>query len=305
MYGTTAGATLLAGLSPRVLSRLSAFYGVFVLSRETEREVESLRRAVNEVDLVAPAGVAVRDAGALDNGLGVAVPVMYIGGRASGDPPPLPTPLETALARFCALVVSVACTGHHRRAGRAPKAPPGVGLLYGDDDLAAPRGLAASNVAYVNVRGEVARARLGGGGAAAVAPLLEVRTARPLRCMSQDPPALGRTPVVSPCATQALAKTTIHEAAHVLVDPSENHSRAFWDAHVDMSGDFAVHGACAALCGMLTGRGAVTLEGALATVTAVLAPDCESAARAATREERKRKRSPSADAASASLAGTD
>lgn len=258
MYGKTAGAALLAGLSPRVLSRLSVFYGAFVLRHAAARDVEPLRRAIPGADTVAPAGSAARDAGALAAGLGVAVPVMYVGAASASVAPPMPTPLETALARFCALVVSVASAGHRRRAGRRPAAPPDLGLLYSDDD--SKLGCASGNVAYVNARGEVARARRGGG-AAAVAPMLE-----------------------------ALAKTALHEAAHVMVDPNENHSRAFWDAHVDMCGDFAVHGACAALRAMLTGRGASTLEGALAVITAVLAQDCESAERAAARERRKRKR---------------
>jgi hypothetical protein len=116
-----------------------------------------------------------------------------------------PDAFETTLVRYCALISAIASSAYSAVHGHA--AVPPLGALYTDDNTL---GLANNEGIYVNVRGYLTAFR-----------------AQPLDALF---------PAMLHMLNESF-KTTLHEAAHALVDISQNHSRAFWDLHVELLGD--------------------------------------------------------------------
>ena len=229
----TSGAELLAGVSPRVLARLNVHK---LTAPQNQRAADMLRAAA---DIQALSGRDRLDTATVRStittklpGCSVGVPVMVNDtgkGVFDRSAPPTPDECEVAALRFCGLVTTVCVMQFNAHKGGSKKTAPAVGALYSDDPTLL--GMAYSdNIIYINV----------------IDVLEKVYTA----------PAADMVNVLK-TQLNNLVLTTVHEVSHAMVDLNQNHSRTFWDCHVELLNNLAVKDAVAFLLDMACNQSAV------------------------------------------------
>ena len=152
------------------------------------------------------------------------MPVMYINENGevfeqSKDKLEVPDADEVALVRYSTLLSTVCVVAFNMMEGD-DRVPPPVGALF--DESESFLGMAKANTVYINVRRYVTQMR--------------------------DEGSIGGQRL--PHHLNEMVKTVVHETAHILGDPEENHDVNFWNLMVDLLVDKTVTGCIALLLNM-------------------------------------------------------
>ena len=143
-------------------------------------------------------------------GCDAAMPVMVVDdntGKLKKGETPVPSSHEVVLSQFNALIATMA-TGVYCNLKNLTRSVPHVGVLY--TDKAGLLGVARSDTIYIGVIGVIAALNA------------DVNKAHALQLQLNK-----------------LVETVVHETAHVLVDPEQDHSHTFWDAMVGILNNWA------------------------------------------------------------------
>lgn len=222
MTGRTAGRPILAGIPAAIMCRLrlKVSAGAVACLRTGDVDIR-LNTARDVLDPSTKMGKLANDiAGA---GFSVPVTVSNTGKKnAQGelvfgpDATFCPDAVETALARYCALLATL-------MASKFSRPVPAVGILFTDDNSL--HGLATGEGIFLNVTHLVSKLKQNSSNVTAYRGMVEL--------------------------LNELSCTVAHEMAHKIADLSQSHSRLFWDTHVDLLKDTFIKNAVIYLTNVL------------------------------------------------------